>query len=558
MLFDLLQLMTLMEIETDLCIFGAGAAGISMAREFLRSPTRVCVFEAGGIEATQEHQRQYAGDSIGELPMEIELSRLRAFGGSTNLWGGGCIPLAPIDFERRDWVPESGWPINYSDMASYYRRAADVCGLESHDFRNGTSNVPPADPLSEFDKTRLDNKLFARSPVIFGGDYHDDLHRAENVRVYLNGSLLRLEADPSGTQITHALVVGPGGRIVRVRAKQFVLACGGLENARLLLQSNTVMPHGLGNEHGNVGRYFQDHPSFSIGSLRSSSGQHVHPSYLRERAFGKAPSFPEIELSEAYQRRERVLGGRVRPFPVYKAAPGLSALRDLRLLLADQKPSERDTVEASVREAMKNTEMYEFARPPDTRTIPHSVLRTLLGAPDLLRAVQRKLADQPIEEVSHVDMIAFFEQAPNAESRVTLGPTADANGQRRIQVDWRLTALDEITYRKAARNFGDTLAAAWGSTFTPAPWVTDPSGRPPRIYGTAHHIGATRMAHSPKDGVVDQECRVHGVANLHVAGSSVFPTGGWAFPTLTIVALSVRLADRLRKVLADAPLANIA
>jgi choline dehydrogenase-like flavoprotein len=266
----------------------------------------------------------------------------------------------------------------------------------------------------------------------------------------------------------------------------------------------------------------------------------------------------EIELSEAYQRRERVLGGRVRPFPVYKAAPGLSALRDLRLLLADQKPSERDTVEASVREAMKNTEMYEFARPPDTRTIPHSVLRTLLGAPDLLRAVQRKLADQPIEEVSHVDMIAFFEQAPNAESRVTLGPTADANGQRRIQVDWRLTALDEITYRKAARNFGDTLAAAWGSTFTPAPWVTDPSGRPPRIYGTAHHIGATRMAHSPKDGVVDQECRVHGVANLHVAGSSVFPTGGWAFPTLTIVALSVRLADRLRKVLADAPLANIA
>jgi choline dehydrogenase-like flavoprotein len=212
-------------------------------------------------------------------------------------------------------------------------------------------------------------------------------------------------------------------------------------------------------------------------------------------------------------------------------------------------------VEQSVRAAMKNNDdPYAVETLPKKATLPHSALQAVLGAPDLLRAARRKIAGRPIDEVSHVDLIAFFEQAPNADSRVTLGPVADANGQHRIQVDWRLTALDEITYRKAARNFGDTLAAAWGSTFTPAPWVTDPSGTPPRIYGTAHHIGATRMSDSPKDGVVDRDCRVHGITNLHVAGSSVFPTGGWAFPTLTIVALSLRLADRLRTVLADAPL----
>lgn len=555
MIIDLLQVIAQLEISADLCIFGAGAAGISIAREFIRSSTRVCVFEAGGMEATHEQQRQYAGDSIGPTPVEIEHSRLRAFGGSCNVWGGGCIPLSPIDFEHRDWVPQSGWPISYSDLAPYYRRAADVCGLQWPDFRNGMSSAAPADCSLDFDMARLDKKQSAESPVIFGRDYGDDLNRADNVRVFLNGGLLRLEADASGTRVDHALVVGSDGRVVRVRAKEFVLACGGLENARLLLQSNTVAPQGLGNEHGNVGRYFQDHPSFFIGSLHAPDGQYAHPRYGGAQALGQGAPLPQIELSEAFQRRERVLGGRVRPFPVYRSAPrGVRAFRDLRVSLAHLKQSEHDAVEASVRSAMrKNTASHEPATPPDTRKIRDNALQTLLGAPDLLRAARRRLAGRPVDEVSHVNLIAFFEQAPNAESRVTLGPVIDAHGQRRIQVDWRLTALDEITHQKAARNFGDTLAAAWGDTFTPAAWATDPSGTPPRIYGTAHHIGATRMSLSPKDGVVDPECRVHGVANLHMAGSSVFPTGGWAFPTLTIIALSVRTADRLRKTLADTP-----
>lgn len=141
--------------------------------------------------------------------------------------------------------------------------------------------------------------------------------------------------------------------------------------------------------------------------------------------------------------------------------------------------------------------------------------------------------------------MTYFEQSPNRDSRVTLADARDAMGMRRVRVDWRLSELDYASYRTTARILGEEAAHCCGGRFEPEPWVRDP-GLLPTLAGTAHHLGTTRMSERPEDGVVDRDCRVHGMDNLHVAGSSVFPTGGWAFPTFTIVALALRLADRLR------------
>jgi choline dehydrogenase-like flavoprotein len=171
-----------------------------------------------------------------------------------------------------------------------------------------------------------------------------------------------------------------------------------------------------------------------------------------------------------------------------------------------------------------------------------------LGMGDIARAFVDKLRDRPTVQSDRIELVGYFEQAPNPLSRLRLGTQTDALGQRTLEIDWQLTALDAHTQRTTARLFGEQLAAACNGRFEPAPWVDDATIAP-QVHGTAHHLGTTRMADHPHQGVVDRHCRVHGVDNLHVVGSSVFPTGGWAFPTFTIVALSLRLAGQLRETL---------
>jgi choline dehydrogenase-like flavoprotein len=179
-----------------------------------------------------------------------------------------------------------------------------------------------------------------------------------------------------------------------------------------------------------------------------------------------------------------------------------------------------------------------------SESIGRLALQVGLGAGDIVKALGRKIAVRPTVQSRHVELHGFFEQAPNPASRITLSRERDVLGQPKAVVDWQLTALDRHTYRTAATLFGTELARACGGSFQIESWLSEDGAA--QVHGTAHHMGTTRMADDSRYGVVDRHCRVHGVANLHVAGSSVFPTGGWAFPTFTIVALSLRLAEQLR------------
>jgi choline dehydrogenase-like flavoprotein len=165
---------------------------------------------------------------------------------------------------------------------------------------------------------------------------------------------------------------------------------------------------------------------------------------------------------------------------------------------------------------------------------------------DIAKAMLQKLGSKPTVRSNRVELIGYFEQAPNPDSRVALAEERDVLGLPKVCVDWRLTALDRYTYRTAAALFGAELAGACGGTYQPAAWLSEDDSATAQVHTTAHHLGTTRMSDDPQQGVVDQQCRVHGLDNLHIAGSSVFPTGGWAFPTFTIIALSLRLADQLR------------
>lgn len=541
-------------VEADLCIFGAGAAGLAIAREFLGTTRQVYVIESGGMEATERNQSLYEGTSIGNPTLDPATGRIRVFGGSCSLWGGGCVPVEGM--EARDWMTHSGWPVSHAELQPYYLRACAFCGIDGADLaEGGFLNQPRIAPLP-FDPQVLTNHTCMVSSVLPGATYRHDFEQAANIRVLLHANLLELEAGADGHSVIAAKIASLNGQTVRIHARQYVLACGGIENARLLLLSDSVVPNGLGNRNDLVGRYFMDHPSGKLGTIRTDTPETLTRPYNWLPSSSDVPSHPEICLSPQAQREHRVLGARVRAFAVEETVPsGIQALREFRAALHPEPQDESAAV--ARRLSTRNNGEQSIFRPPPSHGLPRLALRTARGSADIVTAFIRKVSRRATVASTRVDLIGFFEQAPNPDSRITLGDELDALGQRKVCVDWQLTELDRRTHRIAAALFGGELAKVCGGVFTMEPWVEDEGTQPSPLAGTAHHLGTTRMDDDPRCGVVDRHCRVHGVENLHVAGSSVFPAAGWAFPTLTIVALAIRLAERLQTELASAPQAEV-
>ena len=533
------------DIEADLCIIGAGAAGITVAHAFLGTAVRVCIVESGGMAGERESQSLYDCTSVGPTTLDAYNSRMRVFGGSCQLWGGGCIPLGRSDLLKRDWVPDSGWPISHTELEHYYNEVRAFCRMDSHRIVDGIfSTEPLLDPLP-LDEDKLINQRFVSIPVKFGDTYRSELERAPNITVLLHANLLELRPRADGGSISSSRIGTLEGRRGTVRARHYVLACGGIENARLLLLSNSVMPQGLGNQNDLVGRYFMDHPCGNLGKLFTDLPGRLMQPYNPAHGEGDPPLFTEISLSPRAQRTQRTLNGRTRPVAVEAPLPGgIHALRGLRAALRKPVEDEGREMVLQLQQAMLHRRMPDGAAVVASGNIATLALRVGLGIGDIARAWVRKRVDQPSVPTSHIELLGYFEQAPNPLSRVTLGDDIDALGQRKAQVDWQFTGLDRHTFRAAATVFGQEVARVCNGRFEPNPWLADDS-RPPQVNGTAHHMGTTRMADDPREGVVDRHCRVHGIDNLHIAGSSVFPTGGWAFPTFTIVALSQRLAEML-------------
>ena len=550
MIVDFLHPSALVEVDVDLCIVGAGPAGIAIARSFIGTSVSVCVLESGGLDVEDGSQALYEGTSGGTLPLDPATCRIRAFGGSGNVWGGGCIPLGSSDLDHREWVPHSGWPVTYAELELYYLRALAYCGIKGHAFSPGSFDTLPARPPPAFDARILANQNFILSPLFFGEAYREELRRAANISVVLHANLLELEADETGTSVRAARIGSLDGRRGVVRARNYVLACGGIENARLLLMSDSVAPGGLGNERDLVGRFFMDHPSGKLGMLASKDADRICRPYNRTGGKGPTPAFPELCISDHATKEQRILAARVRPVAVEGPVPaGIAALREFRTAL--RKPSRDEALEGqmaarAVGEAGGGQVM--------TPGLGKLALRLGQGIGDVAHAVGRKRAGEPVVGTDHIDVVGFFEQAPNRDSRITLGRGTDALGQRKVCVDWRLTPLDWHTYRVVAQIAGGELARACRARFQPAPWLEPGSGIVPPLRGTSHHLGTTRMSDDPATGVVDRHCKVHGIDNLYVVGSSVFPAAGWAFPTFTIVALSLRLAERLRTCLKQRPI----
>jgi choline dehydrogenase-like flavoprotein len=473
---------SLASLTFDICIMGAGPAGITLARKLGGQGFAVGLFEGGGLEQSPDSQDLYKG-TIGAQPyFPLDGARLRFFGGSSNHWGGWTRALDAHDFEPRDDHPMSGWPIAKADLDPYAEEADAILDLPPH--------FTPPDMFGGTAGTLVPGYFrFSNPTTRFGQKYREELRTSDKVTVFLNANLVDIRLDDSRSTVTEAVFRGlkrPG--LVPVKARMFALCLGGLENPRALLNANSQVGPGIGNENDLVGRYFLEHPHVPVGNVV------VRQPITFMMVYSPTPEF---------MRENHILsfGMRIGNFSLVPDGVFTGAFK--------AQPSCAQPFEALLAAAMD-------------------------GADPACPA--------------HVGgAFVAFEQSLNPDSRVRLTSERDRFGLRRAELDWNLTDMDLRTLRVATRELGQKMAEKDVGRLKVIDWLLDESVKPglDQLWGGSHHMGTTRMSNDPRTGVVNESQRIHALDNLYVGGSSVFASSGHANPTYTIVQLTLRLSDHL-------------
>jgi choline dehydrogenase-like flavoprotein len=564
-------------IEADLIIIGSGPAGLTIAREFFGTSTRVLVLESGQREEACKFDDLNAVESIGEPQGDAQMRkrvefhgtssaswscesqqygvRCRVFGGSSKVWAGKSAAFDPIDYTVRDWIPFSGWPFEREALDPYVDRAAEVLNLGPNCYDDRLwelAGISPPEP-------QLDPKLlksffwqFARSRIDtmdvmrFGSEFI--IVDESKVRVLLNATVTRIDTNEAGTVLEGVEVTTIDRVRSRVRAKAAVLAAGGIENPRLLLASNNTRSRGLGNQNDVVGRFLMDHPGARIGHFRLEDCPAVVKrfGFYGVKHLGRSHLYMHgLAPSREFQERERLM--HCAAYMQEERAPDdpWDALKRLLRKTSKNPISDLGSVGASPGLLAKGIGIKMFESNLFPQQLKDLVINAIIKKhPNFVvrefqsRGLPHKLAGVVIDGIT--------EQCPDPESRITLSDKTDALGVPIARANWRV----DQRARNSLIRLAKLLEAEFFRVGLPKPilepWVAEEKPENSVIIDMGHTMGTTRISDNPKDGVVDPKCQVYGVDGLYVAGASVFPTSGHANPTLMILALAIRLADQIK------------
>ena len=500
--------------NADIAIVGAGAAGISLAMDLARRGKSVILLEGGDEMYSHESQDMYKGSfSARDLPYGMQYSRLRYLGGSTNCWAGGCGELDPEDFYAREWVPLSGWPIGKSVLSPFYVKAASFLGLDIERIRN-------KDDINELPKLRAFElgTLEYTKKVRFTHEFRENLNQDPNLTVLTGANFFELARESRSDTVDFINVKSLKGEIASIVAKDFVFAAGGIENARLLLNTRNGKYGPLGDSSGNLGRYFSDHPIAPGATLLDSHGRAAQSEY-NVRNF-KPNSNGQLTLP--YYRL---------PFELQKKHKTLN----VALQIHSQE-------EALTRVEQAAWRLKKFYDDPTTYDLAGSDIASVLKDPvRLYRSYKSRGSSK-----GRLALRFQIEQSPNHSNCVSLNNEIDSVGLKKANLHWSFSDIERHTVDVAISYAAKTFQRVDGGSLKLDPDMIDNAkDLPGDLRGGQHHCGTTRMSDSPKYGVVDSNLKLFDAHNVFVCGSSVFPTNGWVNPTFTIVALSLRLSEHL-------------
>lgn len=506
------------------CIVGAGPAGITLALELANKGVDVILMESGGRTYEAETQALYEGEVIGDGNTDIASSRLRQFGGTSGHWTGLCAPLDPIDFEAREGVPHSGWPITRADLDPHYEVAQAYLQLGpfNYDFSAWRDRID-AKPLP-LDPEMVRDAVYQQSPPTrFAETYWDAIATSNQIRCFLHANLIDILLVDDA--VGHFEFSTLEGRTARVRATHFIVACGGIENASILLNCNKQRAEGIGNENGLVGRYYMDHLNCEAGAILFAD-EDVNLALYDElfEVDGAALSIG-LKLPADVMRRDALLNNTAFLVPEFEDATFNDDFRNHGWVSFSNMVKAFSQGKTPERFAENYCNAAEDADAIAVGVYRH-VMRGFIPAGRTVAARLRQDA----------------EQSPNPDSRIFLSDETDVFGWKLAGLDWQIAPSDLDSLRRTHEHIGAAVGAAGLGRLQIG--IPDPPDFD-IVYTGYHHMGTTRMHDSPLSGVVDANCKVHSVKNLYMAGSSVFTTCGTANPTLTIVALAARLADHL-------------
>lgn len=512
------------QFQADICIVGAGAAGITLALELIPTGKKILLLEGGGLDSSEASQALYQMEVVSPRYQPTDTSRLRLFGGTTNHWEGSVRTLDPIDFQQRPWVHDSGWPFSYDDLLPFYERAFPYVEAGPLFLNEDPFIAHLGAYHDKIIRAGLACRLgYHSKPTRFGRRYLSDLQAAPNLTIVVNANLLSINEAANRRSVETLSIANYKRRTATVKAATYVIALGGMENARALLLSDRVTPGGIGNEYGIVGRYFMDHPVVKALVFFPK------PDFLQSWGSGLVPYMPgrhalTLQASEETLRRHQIVNARM---PLVWASEsdiseGIEAAHQL------QKGVTKGIFLPHVLSHLWNVFKDEDLIIDEWRN---------RGQPKSARA--RKFG------AFVVDMM--IEQRPDPENRIVLTDKRDALGLRKGKLFWRMQQQDKDDVTRLVDIFAKG-AGAQALGLVRSSLAQDDTGR--RFhellnYGS-HHMGSTRASLDPKKGVVDAHQRIHGRENIYVAGSSIFPTGGHVPPTATVVATTIRLADHLK------------
>ncbi|WP_454840086.1 GMC oxidoreductase [Pseudomonas hormoni] len=463
----------------DFCIIGAGPAGITLALRLAGDGRRVLLVEGGGHEYSPSSQTLYNCPSTG-LNVYAEETRLRFLGGTSNHWAGRCRPFEKSDFDWGPPVSLPGWPIRFSEFERYLPAAMAIVDLPSD---SGFKTINASMDGNDF----VADRFLLSPPTRFAQKYAKELQETEGLDVFINCNCVDLEFDDKTGRIAAIVVSDYDRHRERVKARQFILATGAIENARQLMNSESLTAAGVVSKDGLVGKCFMEHLNLDLGTFILGEGQSTEPrQYFTTDAFVAQYQSGKGNVSASLLAHVQAYGR-------------TAAIKDFLENLA-----------CDVGLAHKLDFISRFNCPGD------GVITTLI------------------------------EQFPNRNSGITLLDERDALGVRKVSINWEVAPEDRRTIKcigmEVAKCFADT-----GLGFVKLEECVYDVSVPLKVAPHAHHMGTTRMASAPEFGVVDENCKVFGIDNLYVAGSSVFATAGASNPTMPLLQLALRLADHLNR-----------
>ena len=482
-------------LRYDICIVGTGPAGLSVAKQLLGTDLKIAILESGGLEPEPEYQELNEGINSGPSYLSLDSSRLRCFGGAGKLWAGHCAPFKSDEFDKKSYVPLSGWPISYDDLKVYYKQAAEMLGISYEKFYNKDllGNTFKEKSFIEFirDNSFLTHEVYQFSNTKnrdFAEKYKTEFKASKNTDIIFHSTATKLNLVNKGNDVDSISIANLDGNNATIKAKIFVLACGALENPRILLASNKYNKNGIGNKSGFVGSCFMSHPGID-------------------------------KVAEVYKTDNKSCIDKNFTNKNYKVAFTTSSNKRSESKILRHNLSLKDKL--SFKDKLINKKFSFF---------------------------NIKCGRNKQKITQNWNLSVGLEQPPRISNNLKLHDTKDALGMPKIDMFWdSLSKIEKDTVLKSVKIMARELGIlGTGKIKFKKEFLNGKS----YIFDDPinHHIGTTRMSDNPQTGVVDKNCKVFGLSNLYISSSSVFTTSSIVNPTYTIIALSLRLGEYLKNI----------